>query len=368
MEQLIHEDAPKYDLRHKSILVATPTLTFITGVLAYIDGYRYDIISSVMESESKTAAVVFLGATVLVVALYWVLLPKRFSIFDDRIEIKFGIRCLNIDLDKIEEVRPARGRMSSAGFGCVTSTRDTVEISMKSGINLRISPTNMALFLENLNKTLNPRLSDPGLGKLLLNEGIISEEQMNTALDYQAEIGGKMGALLVKLGFVQPKAMMDTLSKILLVQEADLSKKKIDWDTLKKIDRSLLERHLVVPVEGEKGKVTLVMADPTDMEIIKEIEFVTELPSVEEIATTTDIIQILKQLPHPPAAPFEEASPSEDTSGSVAVAEPHRPEKDWKDANTANIVRALTKALIESGVVTEEKLNEKLESGETESS
>ena len=88
MERLIHEDTPRYDLRYKVILITMPAFTFAVGILAYVDGYCYNLSKSVLESETKVVAVVLLATTAIVEALYWALLPKRFSIFSDRVEIK----------------------------------------------------------------------------------------------------------------------------------------------------------------------------------------------------------------------------------------------------------------------------------------
>ena len=156
MEQLLHEDVPKYDTRCMAILIAAPALTFALGLLAFVDGYCYDVLPGESATGSTTAGIILFATTILIVAVYWCLLPKRFSIFNDRIEIKFGLLRLNIGLGKINSARPAGGRMTSPGFGCVTSTGNIVELSTNNGFNVRISPTNRDLFLKSLDKAADP--------------------------------------------------------------------------------------------------------------------------------------------------------------------------------------------------------------------
>ncbi len=167
MEHLIHEDTPKYDLRYKIILIAMPAVTFALGLLAVVDGYCFNVLPGESETGSRTAAIILFSTTALIVAVYWAILPKRFSIFDDRVEIKFGLLRLNIGLEKIDHAQPAEGRMSSPGFGCVTSSGDIVEISTTNGFHVRISPTNRDLFLESLDKALDPEQVEPDPLELL---------------------------------------------------------------------------------------------------------------------------------------------------------------------------------------------------------
>lgn len=161
MEQLIHEDVPKYDTRYKAILIAAPALTLFLVLLAGLDGYCFDIIPSEPATSSKMAATILFATTGLILAVYWAILPKRFSIFQNRVEIKFGILRLNIGIEKINRVRLVKGRMSSPGFGCVTSTSNIVEISISNGFNVRISPTNGDLFLKSLNKAADHEPVEP---------------------------------------------------------------------------------------------------------------------------------------------------------------------------------------------------------------
>jgi hypothetical protein len=156
MEQLMHEDVPQYDTRCKVILFAAPALTLFLALLTGLDAYGLDILGSETAASSKMAAVILLATTVSILAVYWAVLPKKFSIFLDRVEIKFGLLRLNIGIGKIDRARIVTGRMSSPGFGCITSTNSIVEISINNGFNVRISPTNGKLFLKSLHKATEP--------------------------------------------------------------------------------------------------------------------------------------------------------------------------------------------------------------------
>ncbi len=167
MEQLLYEDIPKYDARHKFFLIAAPVLFFVFGLLFFVGGYCRSVPPGESATGPKTAAVVLLATAAFVVAVYWALLPKRFSIFNDRVEIKFGLLRLNIALGKIKGAQTAEGRMTTPGFGCVTSSENIVEISTTNGFTVRISPTNRDLFLKSLDKAMNPEPVEPDPLQLL---------------------------------------------------------------------------------------------------------------------------------------------------------------------------------------------------------
>ncbi len=154
-------------MRHRIFLIAAPILAFAFGLLFLVDGYCYNVLPGQPSVGSKTAAIVLLATAALIVAVCWALLPKRFSIFGDRVEIRFGLLCLNIALGKIKGARAAEERMTVPGFGCVTSSRNVVEISTTNGFNVRISPTNRDLFLKSLDKAMNPEPVEPDPLQLL---------------------------------------------------------------------------------------------------------------------------------------------------------------------------------------------------------
>ncbi|MBI4823775.1 MAG: hypothetical protein HY805_06040 [Nitrospirae bacterium] len=73
------------------------------------------------------------------------------------------------------------------------------------------------------------------LGQLLLNSNIITQEQLNQALNIQKKDGGRLGTNLVKLGYVTEEKLVTFLSKQFGVPAINLSNYKIDPAVLKLI-------------------------------------------------------------------------------------------------------------------------------------
>jgi hypothetical protein len=94
-----------------------------------------------------------LGVTLFDAALFRVILPRKFQVFEDRIRIVLGwIFRIDIPFSNIVDARSASGSKAFAYWGIrfATSTRHIVEIIRKKGLNLVISPANEEVFLEQL--------------------------------------------------------------------------------------------------------------------------------------------------------------------------------------------------------------------------
>ena len=103
------------------------------------------------------------------------------------------------------------------------------------------------------------------LGDLLLNSGVISNEQLNQALKVQSEKGGKLGASLIELGFVTEKILLDTLSKQLNIPYLDLTNFNVDAEIVRKIPERIARRFRVVALEMKNNNYIVGMVEPTDI-------------------------------------------------------------------------------------------------------
>jgi MSHA biogenesis protein MshE len=109
------------------------------------------------------------------------------------------------------------------------------------------------------------------LGDLLLNAGIINNEQLNQALQAQREKGGKFGATLIELGLVTEKVLLDTLSKQLNIEYVDLTNFNVDVEIVRQIPEKIARRFRVVALDMKNNKYLVGMVDPTDILAFDEI-------------------------------------------------------------------------------------------------
>jgi len=113
------------------------------------------------------------------------------------------------------------------------------------------------------------------LGDMLLKVGMISEKQLQEALEGQKKNGGKIGYNLVKLGFVKEEDITQLLSEQYGVPSINLRHFEIDESVIQLIPSEVAQKYLVIPVNRTGATLTIAMADPTNVFAMDDIKFMT---------------------------------------------------------------------------------------------
>ena len=111
------------------------------------------------------------------------------------------------------------------------------------------------------------------LGKLLIQKGVISEDQLRIALIEQKRSAEPLGKLLVSLGFVTEATVREALSENLKQESADLGNLVVDAVALKLIPKDVAKRYRVFPIvyEREIDNLILAMADTSNLVALDQI-------------------------------------------------------------------------------------------------
>lgn len=141
MESIIYEDSPHYDVWLKGIMMLP--IFFILIGLYYL--FIHDIAS----------AVGLFATAVLMGAIYWAVLPRKYQILDSKIRIVLGGQfSFNIPFDTLETAGKPEGVSLGLNFATTFLSQHVVEIKRKKGMTVNITPNDRDLFLENLNKAV----------------------------------------------------------------------------------------------------------------------------------------------------------------------------------------------------------------------
>ena len=137
------------------------------------------------------------------------------------------------------------------------------------------------------------------LGDILVEAGVITEEQLLQALEYQRQQPKKvrLGLALVQKGITSETAIVDALKEQLHIESITLTGLKIPQDIINLVpDSSLLKKHGLIPFEIDEkniNKLHVAMADPMDIVAMDDIAVVTGMEIVPFIATNTEIMVAL---------------------------------------------------------------------------
>ena len=111
------------------------------------------------------------------------------------------------------------------------------------------------------------------LGELLIQKGMISEDQLRIALTEQKKVAVPLGKLLVQLGFLTEATVRDILSESLGQVSIDLSNTICDSAALALIPKTTARRYHVLPVavNWEERLLMLAVSDPTNVVALDQI-------------------------------------------------------------------------------------------------
>ncbi len=103
------------------------------------------------------------------------------------------------------------------------------------------------------------------IGDLLVENGIISEAQLQAALQEQKRSGHKLGNTLVELGYVEESNLLNFLSHQLNIPYIDLREYKLNPEVARLLPEVQARRHRVLVLEAGETAALVGMADPTDL-------------------------------------------------------------------------------------------------------
>lgn len=120
-------------------------------------------------------------------------------------------------------------------------------------------------------RSVSPSRRALRIGEVLLDEGLINEQQLRLALERQRELGGFLGEIIVVEGFASAEIVGKHLSKIIGFEYADLSSAKFDPTVARRLDDAFLRRKRIIPIREDSNEIEVAMSDPLDVGVVDEI-------------------------------------------------------------------------------------------------
>jgi type IV pilus assembly protein PilB len=127
------------------------------------------------------------------------------------------------------------------------------------------------------------------LGDLLVNLGLIAEEQLSEALEAQKTVKKKIGEILLEKGFITETSLINTLSIQLGVKKIIPDLNLIDTKLLEGINESFLRKNEILPAFKQEDVLTVIMANPLDEDIIRQLRLFFKCEIEPAIASSKDI-------------------------------------------------------------------------------
>jgi flagellar biosynthesis protein FlhG len=132
------------------------------------------------------------------------------------------------------------------------------------------------------------------LGDVLVEQGVISERQLETALAKQKENPKPRGEVLIEMGMVKESELAHTLADQLDISYVDLLSTALQPNAVDLVPEHLARKYKCIPVRIENGHLYLAMCDPMDLDALEEISTVTKLEVRPLISTREDILESIE--------------------------------------------------------------------------
>jgi len=133
-------------------------------------------------------------------------------------------------------------------------------------------------------------MSQNRLGELLVREKLISLQQLRKAQDEQKRTGHNLGFTLAKLGYISDGEITSFLASQYRLEAINLDEYEIDQEVLKLVSREVCEKHRIIPISKSGSSLIVAMSDPTNLNAIDDIKFLSGY-NVEPVVASETTIQ-----------------------------------------------------------------------------
>ncbi len=133
------------------------------------------------------------------------------------------------------------------------------------------------------------------IGDLLVQNRIISHDQLMTALTEQKKTGRKLGRTLIDLNYISETDLLNFLSRQLQIPFLDIAQYKRKPEVCKELPESLARRFRVMLLESNPQDVLLAMTDPTDLMGLDEISRALKKRIRQAVVRESDLLNAIDQ-------------------------------------------------------------------------
>jgi type IV pilus assembly protein PilB len=129
------------------------------------------------------------------------------------------------------------------------------------------------------------------LDELLIERGLISEDQLEEAREIALERGRSLGRVLIELDYLKEAALVAILAEQLGLEFIDLADSNLDASAIALVPEATARRHNLIPVSfDDRGRLVVAMADPANVVAIDDLRAMTKREVHTLVATKTDVI------------------------------------------------------------------------------
>jgi type IV pilus assembly protein PilB len=133
------------------------------------------------------------------------------------------------------------------------------------------------------------------LGQILLEQGLLTQEQLEHALEEHRKTPRSLGRTLIDLGYIRERDLVRALAEQVGLEFVDLSDHRIDPVVAGLLPEPLCRRYRALPIGERDGKLLVAMSDPANVYALDDIRTLTGRDVQPVVATANDIEQAIQK-------------------------------------------------------------------------
>jgi type IV pilus assembly protein PilB len=133
------------------------------------------------------------------------------------------------------------------------------------------------------------------LGDILIEGGLVNDEQLRGAMAEQQRVGRSLGRVLVDLGVLTESQLVAALAQQIGMQFVDLSDFPVDGSAVSRVSDSVCRRHTALPIGYDEGRLVVAMADPANVFALDDIRSLSGMDIKPVVATKADVLAAINR-------------------------------------------------------------------------
>ncbi|HEX5951442.1 MAG TPA: ATPase, T2SS/T4P/T4SS family [Actinomycetota bacterium] len=133
------------------------------------------------------------------------------------------------------------------------------------------------------------------LGQILLEQGLLTQQQLDTALEEHRNTPKSLGRVLIDLGYIRERDLVRALAEQVGLEFVDLTDYRIDPVVTSLLPETLSRRYRALPIGERDGKLLVAMSDPANVYALDDIRTMTGRDVQPVVATANDVEQAIQK-------------------------------------------------------------------------
>jgi type IV pilus assembly protein PilB len=127
------------------------------------------------------------------------------------------------------------------------------------------------------------------LGDILLEDGLVTQQQLFDAYDEHKKLGRALGRVLVDRGVLTESQLVAALAQQIGMRFVDLAEYPVDGAAIASVPQTVCRRYNALPIGYDDGKLLVAMSDPANVFAIDDIRSITGIEVKPVVATKSDV-------------------------------------------------------------------------------